>query len=45
MVRHLHSHAAFADSFLRHMPTSNIRIEDDLIDQLFDSTEKPFRHP
>ena len=40
MVRHLHSRPAFADKFLTHMLTRNIRIEEDLIDQLFNSTEK-----
>jgi len=40
MVRHLHAEPAFADRFLSHMLTRNIRIEEDLIDQLFNSTEK-----
>jgi len=40
MVRQLHAQAAFADRFLRHMLTRNIRIEEDLIDQLFNSSEK-----
>jgi CRP/FNR family transcriptional regulator, cyclic AMP receptor protein len=40
MVRQLHTEPAFADRFLRHMLTKNIRIEEDLIDQLFNSTEK-----
>lgn len=40
MVRHLHRRRAFADRFLTHMLTRNIRIEEDLIDQLFNSTEK-----
>jgi CRP-like cAMP-binding protein len=40
MVRHLHSQPAFADHFLTHMLTRNIRIEEDLIDQLFNSSEK-----
>jgi CRP/FNR family transcriptional regulator, cyclic AMP receptor protein len=40
MVRHLHARAAFADRFLRHMLTRNMRVEEDLIDQLFNSTEK-----
>lgn len=31
---------AFADRFLTHMLTRNIRIEEDLLDQLFNSTEK-----
>ena len=40
MVRQLHAHPAFADRFLTHMLTRNIRIEEDLIDQLFNSSEK-----
>jgi CRP/FNR family cyclic AMP-dependent transcriptional regulator len=40
MVRHLHLRPAFADRFLTHMLTRNIRIEEDLIDQLFNSSEK-----
>ena len=41
MVRQLHSRPAFADRFLTHMLTRNIRIEEDLVDQLFNSSEKP----
>jgi len=40
MVRHLHAQPAFAARFLTHMLTRNIRIEEDLIDQLFNSSEK-----
>ena len=40
MVRQLHTKPAFADRFLSHMLTRNIRIEEDLIDQLFNSSEK-----
>jgi CRP/FNR family transcriptional regulator, cyclic AMP receptor protein len=40
MVKHLHAQPAFADRFLTHMLTRNIRIEEDLIDQLFNSSEK-----
>jgi CRP/FNR family cyclic AMP-dependent transcriptional regulator len=40
MVRQLHAKPAFADGFLRHMLTRNIRIEEDLLDQLFNSSEK-----
>jgi len=40
MVRQLHAKPAFADRFLSHMLTRNIRIEEDLIDQLFNSSEK-----
>jgi CRP-like cAMP-binding protein len=40
MVRQLHAVPVFADRFLTHMLTRNIRIEEDLVDQLFNSTEK-----
>ena len=40
MVRHLHAQPAFADRFLTHMLTRNIRIEEDLVDHLFNSSEK-----
>jgi CRP/FNR family transcriptional regulator, cyclic AMP receptor protein len=40
MVRMLHEHPAFSDRFFAHMLTRNIRIEEDLVDQLFNSSEK-----
>jgi CRP/FNR family transcriptional regulator, cyclic AMP receptor protein len=40
MVSQLRTRPAFASAFLTHMLTRNIRIEEDLIDQLFSSTEK-----
>ena len=40
MGRLLHEHAEFSDRFLSHMLTRNIRIEEDLVDQLFNSSEK-----
>ena len=40
MVRMLHEHPTFSDRFLAHMLTRNIRIEEDLVDQLFNSSEK-----
>lgn len=40
MVRLLHGHADFSERFLAHMLTRNIRIEEDLVDQLFNSSEK-----
>ena len=40
MVRMLHEHSEFSDRFLAHMLTRNIRIEEDLVDQLFNSSEK-----
>jgi len=40
MVRMLHEQPAFSDRFLAHMLMRNIRIEEDLVDQLFNSSEK-----
>jgi CRP/FNR family cyclic AMP-dependent transcriptional regulator len=40
MIRTLHEQAEFADRFLSHMLVRNIRIEEDLVDQLFNSSEK-----
>jgi len=40
MGRQLRAQPVFAERFLTHMLTRNIRIEEDLIDQLFNSTEK-----
>jgi len=40
MARQLRDRPDFAQGFLTHMLTRNIRIEQDLIDQLFNSTEK-----
>ncbi len=40
MTQQIHSRPLFADHFLTHMLTRNIRIEEDLIDQLFNSSEK-----
>ena len=40
MVRMLHDHAEFSNRFISHMLTRNIRIEEDLVDQLFNSSEK-----
>jgi CRP-like cAMP-binding protein len=39
-IRQLHAQRKLADRFLTHMLTRNIRIEEDLIDQLFNSSEK-----
>ena len=36
----LHEHQPLADAFLLHMLARNIRIEEDLVDQLFNSSEK-----
>jgi CRP-like cAMP-binding protein len=40
MERVLHGEHAFSDRFITHMLSRNIRVEEDLIDQLFNSTEK-----
>src|ERR1700693_5343780 len=40
MVRVLHREHAFSDRFLAYMLSRNIRIEEDLVDQLFNSSEK-----
>jgi len=40
MIRLLHSQHAFADKFIAHMLVRNARLEADLVDQLFNSSEK-----
>jgi len=40
MVRLLHKQHAMSDRFIAHMLARNIQIEEDLIDQLFNSSEK-----
>ena len=40
MVRLLHEEPAFSDRFITYMLTRNMRIEADLVDQLFNSSEK-----
>jgi len=40
MVRLLHEESAFSDRFIAYMLTRNMRIEADLVDQLFNSSEK-----
>jgi CRP/FNR family transcriptional regulator, cyclic AMP receptor protein len=40
MIRVLHTEHEFSDRFITHMLARNIRVEEDLIDQLFNSTEK-----
>ena len=40
MIRVLHAEHAFSDRFIAYMVERNIRIEEDLIDQLFNSSEK-----
>jgi len=40
MMRSLHEQSALSDRFIAHMLARNIRIEEDLVDHLFDSSEK-----
>ena len=40
MIRVLHAEHSFSDRFISYMVARNIRIEEDLIDQLFNSSEK-----
>ena len=40
MMRVLHTEHALSDRFMSHMLSRNIRIEEDLVDQLFNSSEK-----
>jgi CRP-like cAMP-binding protein len=40
VIRALHGDPAFSELFLHHLLTRNIRIEEDLVDQLFNSSEK-----
>jgi CRP/FNR family cyclic AMP-dependent transcriptional regulator len=40
MVRLLHEESTFSDRFISYMLTRNMRIEADLVDQLFNSSEK-----
>ena len=40
MIRVLHAEHAFSDRFIAYMLSRNIRVEEDLVDQLFNSSEK-----
>jgi CRP/FNR family transcriptional regulator, cyclic AMP receptor protein len=40
MIRVLHAEHAFSDRFITYMLSRNIRVEEDLVDQLFNSSEK-----
>jgi CRP/FNR family cyclic AMP-dependent transcriptional regulator len=40
MLQMLHTQTALAERFLAHMLARNIRVEEDLVDQLFNSSEK-----
>jgi CRP-like cAMP-binding protein len=39
-IRVLHNEPSFSELFLKHLLSRNIRIEEDLVDQLFNSSEK-----
>ena len=40
MIRILHAEPTFAEMFMAHLLTRNSRVEEDLVDQLFNSSEK-----
>jgi CRP/FNR family transcriptional regulator, cyclic AMP receptor protein len=40
MLRVLHTEHALSDRFISHVLARNIRVEEDLVDQLFNSSEK-----
>jgi CRP/FNR family transcriptional regulator, cyclic AMP receptor protein len=40
MIRVIHEEGEFADRFVAHMLRRNVRVEEDLVDQLFNSSEK-----
>lgn len=40
MIRVIHEEHEFSDRFVAHMLTRNVRVEEDLVDQLFNSSEK-----
>lgn len=40
MIRALHEEHEFSDRFIAYMLSRNVRVEEDLIDQLFNATEK-----
>jgi CRP/FNR family cyclic AMP-dependent transcriptional regulator len=40
MIRVIHAEPSFAESFVSHLLTRNTRIEEELVDQLFNSSEK-----
>jgi len=40
MMQALHREHTFSDMFVAYLPTRNIRYEEDLVDQLFNSSEK-----
>ena len=40
MLRVIHDEPSFAELFMKHLLTRNSRVEEDLVDQLFNSSEK-----
>ena len=40
MISLLHNEPEFSERFMSHLLTRNIRVEEDLVDQLFNSSEK-----
>jgi CRP/FNR family transcriptional regulator, cyclic AMP receptor protein len=40
MIRLLHEKPTFSEAFMAHLLTRNVRIQEDLVDQLFNSSEK-----
>ena len=40
MIRVLHDEPAFSEMFVAHLLARTIRVEEDLVDQLFNSSEK-----
>ena len=40
MIRVIHEERDFSDRFVAHMLKRNVRVEEDLVDQLFNSSEK-----
>src|SRR5229473_5014875 len=44
MIRVLHEEHEFSDRFIAYMLARNVRVEEDLIDQLFNSSEKRLAH-
>ena len=42
ITRVIHEEPAFAELFIAHLLARNSRVEEDLVDQLFNSSEKPW---
>ena len=40
MIRLLHERSLFSERFMAHLLARNVRVEEDLVDQLFNSSEK-----